>query len=60
MKPFIKAFGEKAWRSVLTIWTHPTIKDSNDKEVLNPKISWPFEDDKLESYNSKALHAIFN
>ena len=60
MKAFIKFLDEKVWRSIFTVLTNHTIKDSNHKVTLKPKTSWSPEDDRLVNYNSKALHAIFN
>ena len=45
MKVFIKALDKRAWRSVLTGWTHPTTKDDQGKVILKPKVSWSTEDD---------------
>ena len=60
MKAFIKAFYEKAWRSVLTGWKYCTTKDDESSVVLTPEIKWSANDDKLVNYNSKALNVIFN
>ena len=60
MKAFIKALDEKAWRSLLTAWTHPTTKDDKGKLILKLEVSWSSEDDRLANYNSKVLHTIFN
>ncbi|PON99959.1 hypothetical protein TorRG33x02_043770, partial [Trema orientale] len=60
MKAFIKALDEKAWRSVLSGWSPPTIKDDEGKDIIKPELSWSSDDDKLANYNSKALHAILN
>ena len=60
MKAFIKALDEKAWRSVLSGWSPPTIKDDEGKDITKPELSWSSDDDKLANYNSKALHAILN
>ena len=60
MKAFIKAVEEKAWRSILTGWTHPTMKDSEGRSILKPEEIWSLDEDRLENYNVKALNAIFN
>ena len=60
MKAFIKALDERAWRSVLSGWTPPTTTDTEGKTIPKPELEWTSEEDKLASYNSKALNAIFN
>ena len=60
MKAFIKAIDEKAWRSILTGWSHPTTKDDKGNFVLKPEVKWSNDEDKLANSNSKALNAIFN
>jgi len=60
MKAFIKAIDEKAWRSILTGWTHPTTKDEKGNAVPKPEEEWSGDEDKLANNNSKALNAIFN
>ncbi|PON56853.1 hypothetical protein PanWU01x14_178340, partial [Parasponia andersonii] len=60
MKAFIKALDEKAWRSVLSGWSPPTIKDDEGKDIIKPELTWSSDDDKFANYNSKALHAILN
>lgn len=57
---FIRALDIKAWRSILTGWSHPTIKADDGTVSLKPEIDWSPQDDLLASYNTKALHAIFN
>ena len=60
MEAFIKALDEKAWRSMLTGWKHPTTKDDEGNVTLIPEVKWTCDDDRLANYNSKALNAIFN
>ena len=58
MKAFIKALDEKAWRSMLIGWKHPTIKYDKGNVTLTPEEKWFGDDDKLANYNSKALNVI--
>lgn len=58
MRAFIKSQEERAWRSILTGWTPPT--ESDDITKVKSEIYWTDAEDKLSSYNNKALHAIFN
>ena len=60
MKAFIRAMDVRAWKSILSGWTPPMVTDSEGKKVLKPEIDWLTEDDRLENYNKKALHAIYN
>ena len=53
LKAFIKALDEKAWRSVLTGWKHPTTKDDKGNVTLTPEEKWSSDDDRLTNYNSK-------
>ena len=57
---FIQALNVRAWRSILTRWTPPTVIDSEGKKVLKPEVDLSNDDDRLANYNNKALHAIFN
>ena len=58
MRAFIKSQEERAWRSILTGWTPPS--ESDDITKVKSEIYWTDAEDKLSSYNNKALHAIFN
>ena len=60
MMAFIKALDERAWRSVLSCWKHSTITNYKGKTSQKLELEWTSEEDKLASYNSKALNAIFN
>ena len=60
MRAFIKAIDERAWRSILTGWEHPTTTDTSNKVTLKPEEKWSTDEDRLANYNSKALNAIFN
>ena len=60
MKAFIKSMDEKAWRAILTGWTHPTKKNTENEDIKKPEVEWTVEEDRLASYNSKALNAIFS
>ena len=60
MKAFIRAMDVRAWRLILTGWTPPLVTDSEGKKVLKPEIDWSTKDNRLENYNNRALHAIFN
>ena len=60
MKAFINALDEKAWRAVLSGWSHPTVIDTEGKTTPKPKLEWTSEEDKLANCNSKAINAIFN
>ena len=60
IKAFTKAFNERVWRSVLSAWKPPTITDVEGKKIPNPELEWSSKEEKLASYNSKALNAIFN
>ena len=56
----IRGLDVRAWRSILTGWTPPTVTNSEGKKVLKPEVDWSNDDDCLVHYNNKALHAIFN
>ena len=58
MRAFIKSQDEKAWRAVLSGWTPPA--ESDDVTKVKSELDWTDAEDKLSSYNNKALHAIFN
>ena len=60
MKAFIQALDIRAWRSILTSWTPPNIKDDEGKTTLKAEINWRTNDDRLANDNNKTLHAIFN
>lgn len=60
IKAFIKLIDEKAWRSVLVGWSHPTTTDVEKNVIPKPKESWSNEEDHLANNNSKALNSIFN
>ena len=60
MKAFINPLDEKAWRAVLSGWSHPTVIDTEGKTTPKPKLEWTSEEDKLANCNSKAINAIFN
>ena len=60
MRAFIKAIDERAWRSILTGWTHLTTTDSSNNVTLKPEETWSTDEDRIVNYNSKALNAIFN
>ena len=59
MRAFIRALDVRAWRSISTSWSPPTVIDSEGKKVLKPEVDWSNDDDYLANYNNKALHAIF-
>ena len=60
MRAFIKALDEKAWRTILTGWTHLTKIDNARKTIIKPEETWSMEEDLLANYNLKLLNAIFN
>ena len=60
MKAFNKALDERAWTSVLSGWTQLLVTDNEEKTTPKPELQWSPEEDKLASYNSRALNAIFN
>ncbi|MCO6517195.1 MAG: hypothetical protein J6586_12020 [Snodgrassella sp.] len=60
MRAFIKAQDERAWRSILSGWTPPDEKLDDGTTQIKSELDWSLEDEKLSSYNNKALHAIFN
>ena len=60
IKAFIKALDEKAWRSALSSWKHPTTKDDKGNVTLTSEVKWSGDDNKLANYKSKVLNAIFN
>ena len=60
MKIFIKAFDKKAWRVILTGWSHPTKTDDQGETIPKPELEWYAREDKLAMSNSKALNTIFN
>ena len=44
MRVFIRALDMRAWRSILTGWTLPTMTDSEGKKVLEPEVDWSNDD----------------
>ena len=54
MRAFIRALYVRAWRSILTGWTPPTMTNSEGKTSLKPEIDWSMEDDRLANYNNNA------
>lgn len=60
MKAFIKALDEKAWRTILVGWTHPTTTDAENNTILKPEETLSSEEDSLANNNSKALNVVFN
>ena len=60
MKAFIKSMDEKAWRAILTSWTHPMKDNDKGESVKKPEVEWTVDEDRLANYNSKALNSIFN
>ena len=44
MRAFIQAMDVRAWRSILTNWTPPTVADSEGKKVLKPEVDWLNDD----------------
>ena len=60
MRAFIKAQDEKAWRAILSGWSPPTEKGEDGSTIVKSELIWDTEEEKLSSYNNKALHAIFN
>ena len=59
MKTFIKTLDDKAWKAILTGWSHATKMDDQGEIVPKPKLEWSFREKKLTMSNSKALNAIF-
>ncbi|KAG9447558.1 hypothetical protein H6P81_013686 [Aristolochia fimbriata] len=59
IRAFIKALDEKAWKSVLTSWTPPTITNAADDTTAKLEIDWTVAEDKVSNQNAKALNAIF-
>ena len=57
---FIKSTEDKAWRAILTGWTHLTKTNAENETVKKPEVEWTVEEDRLASCNSKALNAIFS
>ena len=45
MKAFIRALELKAWRSILTGWTPPSVTNNEGKTNIKPEIDWSMEDD---------------
>lgn len=37
VKVYLKAQGERVWRSIVTGWKHLTKKNANNEEILKPK-----------------------
>ena len=60
MKAFIKSVDEKAWRAILTSWSHLMKDNEKGESVKEAEVEWTVEEDCLANYNSKALNAIFN
>ncbi|XP_024026995.1 uncharacterized protein LOC112093201 [Morus notabilis] len=60
MRAFIKAIDERAWRLILTEWTHPTTTDNSGNVTLKLEETWLTDEDRLANYNSKALNVVFN
>ena len=60
MRAFIKTINERAWRSILIGWTHPTTTDNSGNVTLKLEEKWSTDEDRLANYNSKALNAVFN
>ena len=58
MKAFIKSMDYKAWRAILTGWTHPMKTNDNNETAKKSEVEWTVEEDRLASCNSKALNAI--
>ncbi|KAG9447556.1 hypothetical protein H6P81_013684 [Aristolochia fimbriata] len=58
-KVFIKALDEKAWKSVLTGWTPPTIINVAGNITIKPEVDWTVAEDKTLNQNAKALNVIF-
>ncbi|KAH1038282.1 hypothetical protein J1N35_040025 [Gossypium stocksii] len=59
MKTFIKLIGERAWKAILTAWTHPFTKT---ERVKIPKPNVDHKKKKKEmiaNANSKALCDVF-
>ncbi|PON47920.1 hypothetical protein PanWU01x14_240940 [Parasponia andersonii] len=60
MRVFIRALDIKARRSILIGWSLPIVRVDDGTISLKSEIDWSPQDDLLASYNTKALHAIFN
>lgn len=59
MKAFIKFIDGQAWKSILTKWSPPTSKNATGETILKNGVNWTDEKNKVSSYNSTALNAIF-
>ena len=57
MRAFIRAMDVRAWTSIMTDWTPPTVTDSEGKKVLKLEVDWSNDDDHLANYNNKVIHA---
>ena len=51
---------EMAWRTILNSWTHPMKMNVENETVKKLEVEWAVEEDRLVSYNSKVLNAIFS
>ena len=60
MKAFLKSLDEKAWKAILTGWTHPTTEEADGSSTLKPEERWSVVEERLANSNSKALNAIFS
>ena len=59
VKAYIKAIDEKAWHSILTGWTSPTVTTDEVTTIKSEKTSTKAENN-LVNFNFKALNAIFS
>ena len=41
---FIKYMDEKAWKAILTGWTHPTKTNDQNETVKKPEVEWTVEE----------------
>ena len=59
VKAYIKAIDEKAWHSILTGWTSPTVI-TDEVTTVKSEETWTKVENNLANFNFKALNAIFS
>jgi hypothetical protein len=59
MVAFLKSKDNRAWKTVVKWWTHPTITVEDDTTSLKAEVDWSEREDIKALDNSKALNAIF-
>ena len=59
MRTYIKSIDTRCWNSILTGYSLPLLPDADGDLVPKPEVDWDNDERALNSYNEKALNAMY-